>query len=63
MLQIELTQEQRRIAILIEVEYKLTIMKQYLSKTDVHFYTLLLDKYSTLLEFDTIMAKHQAAFS
>lgn len=52
---LELTQEQRRIVVCQELEYKLVTMKQYLSDDAKKLYFDMLEIYSTLVELEEFM--------
>jgi uncharacterized protein YdaU (DUF1376 family) len=46
-----------------EIEYQLTVMKQYLSKEEKAAYLLLLDRYGSLIDRQIIMERHEASWS
>lgn len=58
----QLTRDQIYGVMLEEIEYQLTIMKQYLSKEETEAYILLLKRYSTIAQEQAIMKKHQSAW-
>ena len=59
---LELTDKQRATIVVMECEYQLTTMKQYLSEEHTAMYTALLNRYATLLEYERIMLRHEKAF-
>ena len=62
MTHLELTREQIRLVTLNEIEFQLTIMKQYLTEEETHAYETILNRTSTLREYESIMDKHHEAW-
>jgi hypothetical protein len=58
----KLTREQIDSVVVAEIEYQLTIMKQYLSKEETNAYLLLLNRYGSLLEQEAIIQRYQEAW-
>lgn len=63
MREIHLTRDQTSEVMLNEIEYQLTVMKQYLSKEEKAAYLLLLDRYGSLIDRQIIMERHEASWS
>ncbi len=59
---ISLTSEQISDVVLQEIEFQLTIMKQYLSVEQTKAYLLLLDRYGTIVQRDAILEKYRKAW-
>ena len=62
MFELELSKEQRGQVVLREIEYQLTIMKQYLSVEETKAYLLLLNKYGGVWDREYIMQRYQKAW-
>jgi hypothetical protein len=58
----KLTRDQISDVFLEEIEYQLTVMKQYLSKKETQAYLLLLERYGTLLERETVLERYRGAW-
>jgi hypothetical protein len=58
----QLTRDQISGVFLEEIEYQLTIMKQYLSKEETKAYLLLLERYGTLLEREAVLERYRNAW-
>jgi DNA-binding winged helix-turn-helix (wHTH) protein len=59
---ISLTSEQISDVVLQEIEFQLTIMKQYLSVEQTKAYLLLLERYGTIVQRDAILEKYRKAW-
>lgn len=59
---IELTREQICNTFLEEIEYQLTIQKQYISKEETDAYLLLLNRYGTLIKREHIHENYLKAW-
>lgn len=59
---ISLTRDQISDVVLQEIEFQLTIMKQYLSVEQTKAYLLLLDRYGTIVQRDAILEKYRKAW-
>jgi len=59
---ITLTREQISNTFLEEIEYQLTIQKQYISREETEAYLLLLDRYGTLIEREHIHERYMKAW-
>lgn len=57
-----LTPEQRSIIVLCEIEFQLTIMKQYLSVEETKAYLLLLNKYGSLRDREYVISQYNKAW-
>ena len=62
MFELQLSHHQREQVVLMEIEYQLTNMKQYLSVEETRAYLLLLKKYGGLWEREYVMEKYQKAW-
>jgi hypothetical protein len=62
MFELQLSQHQRQQVVLMEIEYQLTHMKQYLTVEETKAYLLLLNKYGSLWEREYIMERHHKAW-
>jgi hypothetical protein len=62
MIEIELTNDQRNVVMLQEIDYQLTTMKQYLSKEELDAYLLILHRYGTLIQREYIMKRYTMAW-
>jgi hypothetical protein len=62
MFELQLSHYQREQVVLMEIEYQLTNMKQYLSVEETKAYLLLLKKYAGLWEREYVMEKYQKAW-
>lgn len=59
---IKLTRDQIQDVTLQEIEYQLTVMKQYNNEEETKAYLLLLKRYGSLLQRESIMSKYVAAW-
>ncbi len=58
---LELTRQQMAQITLGEIEYQLTMMKQYISKEETEAYLLLLNRYGSLLDRERILERYHNA--
>lgn len=58
----KLTRDQISVVVLEEIEYQLTVMKQYLSREETSAYLLLLERYGTLLEREIVLERYRRAW-
>jgi hypothetical protein len=62
MIDLKLNHDQRSIVMMQEIEYQLTIMKQYISVEETRAYLLLLNKYGSLIEREHIIGRYRNAW-
>ena len=62
MIELELTNDQRNVVMLQEIDYQLTTMKQYLSPEELEAYLLILNRYGTLIQREYIMKRYKMAW-
>jgi hypothetical protein len=58
----KLTRDQIDSVLLEEIEYQLTVMKQYLTREETLAYLLLLERYATLLEQEAVLEGYRKAW-
>jgi hypothetical protein len=62
MFDLQLSHYQREQVVLMEIEYQLTHMKQYLSVEETKAFMLMLRKYGSIMEREYVMEKYQKAW-
>ena len=62
MFELQLSHYQREQVVLMEIEYQLTHMKQYLTVEETKAYLLLLNKYGGLWEREYVLGKYEKAW-
>ena len=62
MFELELSRDQREQVMLKEIEYQLTVMKQYLSVEETKAYLLLLNKYGGSWDIEYVLQEYQKAW-
>ena len=62
MFELQLSHYQREQVVLMEIEYQLTTMKQYLTVEETRAYLLLLNKYGGIMEREYVLGKYEKAW-
>lgn len=62
MFELQLSHHQRQQVVLMEIEYQLTNMKQYLTVEETKAYLLLLNKYGGIWEREYVLGKYYKAW-
>jgi len=62
MFELQLSYPQREQVVLMEIEYQLTTMKQYLTVEETKAYLLLLNRYGNAWEREYVMEKYHKAW-
>lgn len=60
--QLELSNDQRSLVMLHEIEYQLTVMKQYLSVEHTAAYLILLNKYGSIADREYVLQRYRDAW-
>ena len=59
---ITLTRDQISQVMLHEIEYNLTIMKQYLTPEETNAYLIILERYGSLIQRDYVLMQYEKAW-